>query len=114
MNKELIPIKLVMLLLLLLGFFYAFRGMTMHSQFAVENAMLEDMFVAYADEMLGDDAASGDWFTNDRLLLLQQSLLVGTKLVSIGQLLTGIFFILVAILMVLLIMPMRVEKLMKK
>lgn len=115
--KNMMPIILVMLIIVIAGFVFAIQGINMHSQVAVEEAkfhQLQNNYFLQSKEVR--DAAATNSELNQQLVQIQNypSELLRLKLVGVGKILTGIFGLLLAILIVLFMMPIRLAKLMAK
>lgn len=104
---------LVGMTLMVIALFYVITGTNMHNQVLVE----EDKFHTAQDAYFSiakterDAAATGSEL-NDQLVEIQQypSELLRLKLVGVGQILTGIFVVLIGIMMALMMMPTRLGR----
>lgn len=110
-------VMLVMLVLTLGGFKYAYQGVKMHNQVPAEEARFHELQQNYFNQAKSvRDAAKTDSELNMQLVEINQypSRLLELKLVGIGEILTGIFLILVSIMIALVMMPMRLASEIKK
>lgn len=111
-------IMVVMLLLVVISFYFLWQGMAMHSAVDVEeakfHALQEDYFGG--NDKATRDVAPANSELSGKLVELQQypSELLRLKLVGVGKLLTGIFILLLGILMALVMMPVRLGAIIKK
>lgn len=111
------PVMLAMLIIIIAAFVYAISGINMHRQVAVEEAkfhQLQNDYFLQSKEVR--DAALTGSDLNQQLVAIQNypSELLRLKLVGVGKILTGIFGLLLGILIVLFMMPVRLAKIMKK
>jgi len=107
------PMIIVFLILLVIALVYVFQGVGMHNQVTVE----EGKFHALQSDYLSNSKAIRDGAESNSALTAQlaqiqnyPSELLRLKLVGVGKILTGIFVVLVAILMALVMMPIRLGK----
>jgi hypothetical protein len=113
MKKPLIP----MMILMLGALFFAGQGVIMHSQVKVEeakfHALQNEYFTLAKAEREG--AATGSEL-NQKLVQIQNypSTLLELKLVGVGKILTGIFVLLLGILVALIMMPKRLAGVIKE
>ncbi|MBL4644381.1 MAG: hypothetical protein JKX80_00770 [Candidatus Pacebacteria bacterium] len=115
--KKMMPMMLVMILIVLGAAFYAYQGVAMQGRIPAA----EDSFHAAQDAYFSiskaerDSAATGSQL-NAQLVEIKNypSALLELKLVGVGKILTGIFLILLAILMALVMMPVRLGQLIRK
>ena len=114
--KQMMPILMLLLIIVVIGFVYLGQGIAMHNQVAVDEANFNNLQQSYFtnSKAVRDSAETGSALNQD-LATIQQapSQLLFLKLVGIGKLLTGIFALLFAILLVLFMMPIRLAKMMK-
>lgn len=114
--KQMMPILMLLLIIVVTGFVYLGQGIAMHNQVAVDEANFNDLQQSYFtnSKAVRDSAETGSALSQD-LATIQQgpSQLLFLKLVGVGKLLTGIFALLLAILLVLFMMPIRLAKMMK-
>lgn len=109
-----------MVLILILAFAsasYAWQGVMMHKQVAVEEAAFHSLQAEYWSLAKSErDAAATGSELNDDLVKIKNypSELLRLKLVGIGRILTGIFILLFAILLALIMMPARLSAMKKK
>lgn len=104
------PIMIVMLVLVIIGFFFAWQGVAMHNQVAVEEETFHALQASYFgnSKVVRDGAPTGSQLTQDLVQIVNYpSTLLELKLVGIGKILTGIFVLLFAILLALIMMPKR-------
>lgn len=108
---------LVMAIIMLAALFFAGQGVVMHSQVSTEEAKFHALQTSYFSQAksVRDGAATGSALSND-LVEIQKypSELMRLKLIGVGKILTGIFLILFAILMALMMMPIRLAAEIKK
>ncbi len=92
-------------------------GMSMHKQVSVEESKFHALQEEYynLEKSVRDLAPSGSEL-NLQLVKIQQypSELLKLKLVGVGKILTGIYALLLAILLALIMMPIRLGKIIKK
>jgi hypothetical protein len=107
----------VFLLLMVVSLVFAVKGVSMHKQVASEEAA----FHALQDEYFSldkatRDGAEADSTLSDQLVEIKNypSELMELKLVGVGKILTGIYVLLFAILIALIVMPIRLSEMMKK
>lgn len=107
----------VMLLIAVGALFFLIQGVNMHSQVAIEEQQFHQLQEGYwlmskADR---DGAATGSEL-NQRLVQIMNtpSELLRLKLVGVGKILTGIFVVLLGIMLALVMMPMRLGMIMKQ
>lgn len=106
--------KMIMMLLMVLigivSIVFAVQGVMMHRQVSVEEAEFHAKQSAYFSQSkaVRDAAATGSAL-NQQLVEIQQtpSELLRLKLVGVGKILTGIFILLLGILIALVMMPIR-------
>ncbi len=106
-----------MLLIVLGSAVYAVKGVKMHKQVDVEEAAFHELQDSYFSQAKSiRDSAATDSDLNADLVTLQQtpSELLRLKLVGVGKILSGIYLLLLAILMALVMMPVRLGVLLKK
>lgn len=113
MKNKLMPLLLIMIILVLGGVWFAWQGVSMHTQVAIE----EDTFHALQDSYFSiskaerDAAATGSELNANLVEIVNYpSSLLFLKLVGIGKILTGIFLVLFAILIALIMMPIRLKE----
>jgi len=109
---------LLMVLVVASGFFFAYQGVAMQNTIPREEAKFHALQQKYfiINKAERESAPTGAEL-NQRLVDIQNypSSLLELKLVGVGKILTGIFFMLFAILMALVVaMPMRLAKIIKK
>ncbi|PIR58943.1 MAG: hypothetical protein COU69_02875 [Candidatus Pacebacteria bacterium CG10_big_fil_rev_8_21_14_0_10_56_10] len=103
----------MMALILLIGVMYAAQGVRMHAQVPVEEARFNQLQGQYFSQAKAvRDAAETNSELSQQLVRLQQypSQLLELKLVGVGRILTGIFVVLVGIMIALVMMPNRLKK----
>lgn len=108
---------LVLAVLIIAALSFAWRGAAMHAQVSTEEARfhaLQDSYFTIAKAER--DAAPSGSDLNKQLVQIQNypSELLRLKLVGVGKILTGIFFVLLSIAFLLFMMPMRLGKLIKE
>lgn len=104
------PVMIVMLILIIVSFFFAWQGVSMHNQVAVEEVAFHELQTSYFSnsKAIRDAAATGSALTDDLVQIANYpSTLLELKLVGIGKILTGIFVLLFGILIALMMMPKR-------
>ncbi len=110
------PLMIVMLVLIVASAWYAYQGVSMHTQVVAEEANYHALQAEYFSQSkaVRDGAATDSEMSQD-LVRLQQypSELMQLKLVGVGKILTGIFIMLFAILMALMMMPVRLGRIIK-
>ncbi|MFQ5406351.1 MAG: FG-GAP repeat protein [Candidatus Micrarchaeia archaeon] len=103
--------------IVLASLFFAWQGADMHHQVGEEEDMFHALQNAYFSQSKAtrDSAPANSALTN-QLVEIQNypSTLLELKLVGIGRILTGIFIVLLGILMALVMMPMRMSQLMQQ
>ena len=100
----------VMVLLMVGSLFFAIQGISMHAKVSTEEAKFHAAQAEYfsLDKVTRESAASGSKLTQDLVEIINYpSELLRLKLVGVGKILTGIFVLLFAILMALMVMPNR-------
>ena len=115
MDKKMI--MAVMVLIIIVSLVFAIQGVLMHNQVNAK----EDKFHAAQDAYFSLDKATRDSAPansalNKQLVEIQQtpSELLRLKLVGVGKILTGIYALLLGILIALLIMPVRLGMIIKR
>ncbi|HII07686.1 MAG TPA: hypothetical protein HA349_10355 [Methanotrichaceae archaeon] len=110
-------LMLLMALVILGSLFFEIQGINMHSQVDAEEAKFHILQKEYwiLDKSTRDSAPTGSDL-NEQLVEIQNypSELLRLKLVGVGKMLTGIYILLVGILVFLIIMPMRLGRMLKK
>ncbi len=114
--KSMMGPLLILTILVLGSFFFAWQGVSMQRQVVGQEAQfhaLQDEY--YTISKTERDAAPTGSALNAQLVEIKNfpSELARLKLVGVGNILTGIFGILLGILMVLFMMPIRLGKMMK-
>lgn len=103
-------IMIIMLILVVASIFFAYQGVAMHKQVAVEEAKfhaLQDSYFSNS-KAIRDAAESNSELTQDLVAIANYpSTLLELKLVGVGKILTGIFIVLFCILLALMAMPKR-------
>lgn len=114
--KGMMPILMLMMAIVIAAFVFVGQGIGMHQRVAVEEAKFHTLQTAYFtnSKAIRDAAETGSALTS-QLAQIQNypSELLRLKLVGVGKILTGIFGLLLAILIVLFMMPIRLAKMMK-
>ncbi len=111
--KKMMPMIMVMAIIVIASIFYLSQGIGMHNKVAVEEKKFHDLQSGYwsIDKVTRDSAAT-DSELNKQLVQIQNypSTLLELKLVGVGKILTGIYALLLGILMALIIMPVRLGR----
>lgn len=114
--KSMMPMMLVMLILVVIAIVFAVQGSNMHSQVAVEEAefhALQDNYFTNS-KAVRDGAPTGSELNQQLVEIVNTpSELLRLKLVGVGKILTGIFVLLFAILLALIMMPHRLGKIIR-
>ena len=115
MDKKIIMV--VMATLIIVSIVFAVQGVMMHNKVNTEEAAFHAKQAAYFNQAksVRDSAETGSAL-NQQLVEIQQtpSELLKLKLVGVGKILTGIFILLLGILIALMIMPVRLGAIIKK
>lgn len=107
---------IVMAIIIVIAFVYGVQGVLMHEKVSTEEAKFhaaqEDYFLN--SKATRDSAPTGSELNQD-LVEIQNypSELLRLKLVGVGKILTGIFLLLLGILMALVMMPKRLSEFIK-
>lgn len=111
------PMKVLMLIVIIAAIFFAAQGIHMHKEVPAAEAEYHEVLESYFSEnkAVRDSAPVGSTLLDD-LVEIQQtpSTLMELKLLGLGKILTGIFFMLFAILIALMAMPVRLKAAIKK
>lgn len=111
------PMMMVMMGLMILSLIYAGWGLSMHAQVDDKELDFHNFQSEYftLDKATRDSAATGSDL-NQQLVEIKNypSELLRLKLVGVGRLLTGIYVLLFAILMALVMMPKRLAEVIGK
>lgn len=114
--KKMMPMMLIMLAIVIAAFFFGWQGVSMQNQVAIEEAKFHQLQGEYfiQSKAIRDGAATGSEL-NENLVTIANypSDLLRLKLVGVGKILTGIFFLLLGILMALISMPKRLGAIIK-
>ena len=109
--------KVVMLFLVVGGFYVTYLGVSLHMDVGPAEAAHHQHIEEYYSQAksIRDGATTGSDL-NKQLVEIQKapSQLLTLKLLGVGKILTGIFMILLAILMALVMMPVRLGAFLKK
>ncbi len=108
---------IVMALLIVISLVFAYKGVSMHKQVSIEEANFHAAQDAYWSlDKSARDAAETDSDLNNQLVEIKNapSELLRLKLVGVGKILTGIYVLLLGILIALMMMPMRLGEVIKK
>jgi len=111
--RKMMPVLMVMMTLMIVAAFFVIKGFLMHQQVNVAelqfHALQADYFIQ--SKALRDAAETGSEL-NRNLVQIQNfpSELLRLKLVGVGNILIGISILLLAILMSLMMMPVRLGK----
>ncbi|MBI4050300.1 MAG: hypothetical protein HY398_02525 [Candidatus Doudnabacteria bacterium] len=114
--KQMMPMMILMSVIVIVAFGYAFSGISMHRQVAVEETKFHQLQNSYFSQSKAiRDGAETNSVLNKDLVQIQNfpSELLRLKLVGVGKILTGIFVLLFGILVALVAMPMRLGKIIK-
>ncbi len=115
--KKLMPMMAIMIVIILVGAVYAYQGVVMHNKVPTEELKFHALQSTYFSISKAErDSATTDSELNFQLVEIKNypSTLLELKLVGIGKILAGIFLVLLAILMALVMMPIRLSQLIKK
>lgn len=111
------PAMILMLIIIAAAIVFVVQGVNMHNRVAIEEAKFHQLQDGYflQSKAVRDGAETGS-VLNQQLVQIQNypSELLRLKLVGVGKILTGIFGLLFAILIALLMMPVRLAKLIKE
>lgn len=114
--KQMMPMMIIMLIIVVVSFGYALSGINMHRQVTVEEAKFHSLQDSYFSQSkaIRDGADTNSQLSQD-LVQIQNypSELLRLKLVGVGKILTGIFALLFGILIALISMPTRLGKIIK-
>lgn len=107
----------IMLIIVIAAIIFVWQGVDMHQQVSVEEAKFHKLQNEYfiQSKAVRDGAETGS-LLNQQLVQIQNypSELLRLKLVGVGKILTGIFGMLFAILIALVMMPVRLAKVIKE
>ncbi len=116
MNKEKM-IKIIMIIIIISSAFYAWQGIDMHNQVTTEEASFHKLQTEYftQSKAVRDGAETGSDL-NKQLVQIKNypSDLLRLKLVGVGKILTGIFILLLGILVALMSMPRKLSSVIKE
>lgn len=108
----------VMLVLVVLSLYFLWQGMGMHSAVSIEEAKfhsLQEDYLGGNDKATRDAAPANSALSNQQVEIANYpSELLRLKLVGVGKILTGIFILLLGILIALTMMPVRLGMILKK
>lgn len=117
MDRKMMPVMLVMMVLIVSAFGFAWQGVSLQGRVATEEASFHELQTQYfaLNKVTRESAETGSDL-NQKLVRIQNypSELLRLKLVGVGKILTGIFLLLFGILIVLFMMPIRLAKMMKE
>ena len=116
MKQMMVPM-LVLLILVVVSVVYVLQGRAMHKEVLVEEVKFHSLQESYflQSKAVRDGAVAGSQLNQDLVNIKNYpSSLMQLKLLGLGQILTGIFVSLLAIVFLLFMMPLRLAKLMKK
>lgn len=108
---------IIMVIIFVVSVGYMAKGLNMHSQLYDDEAefhkLQDDYFSVSKDER---DTAPTDSELSEDFVVIQNfpSQLLTLKLVGMGKILTGIYLLLLDILLALIMVPLRIGKVMKK
>ena len=112
-ENKMIPIMVLMFIIAMVSLFFAIGGVRMHGQVLAGEAEFHSLLSKYysANKTARDSAATGSKL-NSQFIEIQQypSDLTRLKLLGIGKILTGIYTLLLGILITLLILPPRLKE----
>lgn len=106
-----------MAVLVVAAFVFAGQGVAMHERVTTEEATFHALQTEYFTLSKAErEAAATGSELNAKLVQIQNypSELLRLKLVGVGKILTGIFILLLGILVALVMMPVRLAKMLKK
>lgn len=115
--KKMLPMMLIMLILVVSGFVFAYQGFSMHQQVSKEEAAFHQLQSEYFILSKAErEAALTGSELNEKLVQIMNapSELMQLKLIGVGRILIGIFLLLFGILIALVSMPMRLAAFMRK
>ncbi|TSD05594.1 MAG: hypothetical protein Greene07147_299 [Parcubacteria group bacterium Greene0714_7] len=116
MKQMMLPL-LVLAVLVISALFFAWQGVSLQGQVSGEEVKFHALQDAYFSLAKADrDTAPTGSELNKQLVQIQNypSELLRLKLVGVGKILTGIFFVLLSIVFLLFMMPIRLAKLMSE
>jgi len=111
------PLMMLMLLIMLISLNFLIWGNLMHNQVTRDEATFHALQEQYwnIDKATRDVAPANSALTNQLVDIKNApSDLLRLKLVGVGRILTGIYFLLFGILIALIVMPVRLSKMMMK
>lgn len=115
--KNMMLMAMIMIIIVIAAIVFVWQGIGMHRRVSIEEIKLHELQGEYFNQSkaVRDGAETGSAL-NQQLVQIQNypSELLRLKLVGVGKLLTGIFGMLFAILIALLMMPIRLAKMMKE
>lgn len=109
-------VMMMMGLLIVISLVYVVIGSVMHSQVSVEEAKFHALQADYWNNAKSDRDAAGEGSVLNRQLIDIQNYpsdLLRLKLVGVGRILTGIYILLLGILIALIMMPIRLGQIIK-
>jgi len=115
--KNSLPLIIIMLIIVLSSSFFAWKGIDMHRQVNQEETVFHQLQTEYFSLAKSSrDNAATDSELNKQLVEIMNypSELLSLKLVGVGNILTGIFILLLGILLALISMPLRISSFIKK
>ena len=114
MNKiKTMPMMIIMAVIILGGTWFAWQGFSMHREVSVQEAAFHALQAEYFNlSKVEREAAATGSALNQQLVEIQNfpSELLRLKLVGIGNILSGIFLLLLGILLALIMMPVRLKQ----
>ena len=116
-KKKMEPVMMIMASLMLLSLIFAIVGISMHQKVKGEEKRFHSIQDSYfvLDKETRDNAASNSQLSQQLMAIKNYpSELLRLKLVGVGRILVGIYILLFAILMALVMMPKRLAAVMKK
>lgn len=106
----------VMIIIVIAAVFYAGAGISMHKEVTVQEAAFHSLQQEYysIDKTTRESAVTGSELTQQLVEIKNYpSDLLRLKLVGVGKILTGIFLILIGVLMALTMMPKKLGMVIK-
>jgi cytoskeletal protein RodZ len=111
------PAMMLMMILIIIGIVFLIWGLSMHNEVGDKEDEFHDLNAGYwsLSKTERDSAPEGSEL-NQTLVEIQNfpSELLELKLVGIGRILVGIFFILLAVVVALVMMPVRLGAIIKE
>jgi hypothetical protein len=115
--KKMMPMMIVMMLIVVTAATFAYQGVSRQNRVAATETtfhQLQTDLLANHTKAERDSAPAGSALATQQADVANYpSTLLELKLVGVGKILTGIFFLLLGILMALIIMPVRLGRIIK-